>query len=177
MSDHNTYIREEVVKAMKRRVRAQSLPMPSNPIPPAERPKFLTHFLVSCIFFVSVITIFSLISKTFDWKFLRSSSVVVEKSVEKPIEPIERYDSEKLSSLDTRVSDMESNLKTWNKRVWLLGVAQNENSTMNSYINKKYHPNEPSDFISFERDWKLNRMPRSLNLESTDKEMMQDYVK
>lgn len=175
MSNHNTYIKEEIAKAMKRRVRVQSLPMPSNPIPPAERSKFLTNFLMSCILLVSVITIFALVSK-FDWSVLRPS-VIVQKSIEEPVGSTNNGDSEKLSSLDTRISDIESDLKTWNKRVWLLGIAHNENSTMSSYINKKYHPNDPSDFISFERDWKLNRMPRSLNLESTDKEMMQEHVK
>ena len=179
MSDHNTYIREEVTKALRRRVRTQSLPIPiQNPIPPKERTKFLTHFLVSCIFLVSVATIFALLSKTMDWG---NSPVIVERQ---PVQtkPAERYMShseatEILSSLDSRMSDMESSFKTWNKRVWLLGIATNENATMNSYINKKYHPNEPSDFISFERDWKISRMPRSLNLDEKDKEKLQEQVK
>jgi len=85
--------------------------------------------------------------------------------------------TELLSSLDSRMDDMESSFKTWNRRVWLLGIATNENATMNSYLNKKYHPNEPSDFISFERDWKISRMPRSLNLDQNDKEKLQEQVK
>lgn len=180
MSDHNTYIREEVTKALRRRVRAQSLPIPiQNPIPPKERPKFLTHFLVSCIFLVSVATIFALVSKTMDWHW-NSNPIVVDRQVQTP--PAERYMShseatEALSSLDSRMSDMESSFKTWNRRVWLLGIATNENATMNSYLNKKYHPNEPSDFISFERDWKISRMPRSLNLDENDKEKLQEQVK
>jgi hypothetical protein len=176
MSDHNTYIREEVTKAMRRRVRAQSLPMPSNPIPVKERSKFLTHFLASCIFLVFIATIFAVVSKSVDWK---STPVVTEKRIQQPTERYMSHSeaSDKLSTLDSRMSDIESSFKTWNRRVWLLGIANNENATMNSALIRKYHPNEQSDLISFERDWKISRMPRSLNLEGSDKEKLQEQVK
>jgi len=176
MSDHHTYIREEVTKALRRRVRAQSLPMP-NPIPVKERPKFLTHFLVSCIFLVFVATIFAVVSKNIDWK--AKQPVAMERRIQQPTERYMSHSeaSDKLSTLDSRMSDIESSFKTWNRRVWLLGIANNENATMNSALNRKYHPNEPSDFISFERDWKINRMPRSLNLEGSDKDKLQEQVK
>lgn len=188
MSDHNTntYIREEVTKVFRKQMRPQqtfqdmAVPMPiPNPIPPAERSKFMSHFLVTCILLVSVATIFGLLSKTIDWQNWRNTTIV-ERVVQK--QKTEKYitvsEVEKLvSEIDLRMSKMESSLKTWSRRVWLLGIVNNENATMNSYMNRKYHPNEPSDYLSFEKDWKLNRMPRSIDLQGEDKEKLKEMVK
>jgi len=169
MVEH-AYIREEIAKVVKKRpmmLKSQgySVPQITLPIsiPAQERSKFLTHFLITCIFLVSVATVFGLF-----WQ-----------SVEKPVEKyMTQTEAESLiSSVEGRVDDIESSFKIWNNRVWLLGIAHNENVAMMKTLTRKYHPGDPSDYILFERDWKLNRMPRSLSIEEQDKNKLKENVK
>jgi len=178
MVEH-AYIKEEIAKAVKKRpvlkTQSYSVPQISPPIsiPAQERSKFLTNFLVSCIFLVSVATVFGLLYKI-DWKSTKNP----DQPVEKPIEYMTQTEAESLiSSVESRVDDIESSFKNLSNRVWLLVIAHNENIEMMKTLDRKYHPNEPSDYIVFERDWKLNRMPRSIGLEEKDKNKLKENIK
>jgi hypothetical protein len=82
-----------------------------------------------------------------------------------------------MSSVDSRLEGLETSLKKWNHRVWLLGLATNENAAMQQAIDRRYHPNEPSDYITFDREWKISRQPRSMKLGDTELESLRDSVK
>jgi hypothetical protein len=181
MVEH-AYIREEIAKAVRNRpkLRAQSFPddisLPAAiSLPVKERPKFLTNFLITCTILVAIATIFGMISKSgmFD------SVVIADVAVEKEPQAVqEKHITQKeievvVSSIDSRISALESSFKLWSNRVWLLGLVHNETATMLSTLAKKN--SEPSDYISFERDWKISRMPRSLKME--DNERIQQNVK
>jgi hypothetical protein len=171
MVDHKQYVREELAKEFKR---IKNIHVP-NPIPVQERSKFLTNFLVSCIFLVAVATILALATKS-DFRQRAAAASERKEVLLGNAQPVVDDGSEKLSSIESRITDLEKMFNLWGNRIWLLGIASNENASMSAAINKKYHPNEQSDYISFDRDWKLNRMPRTLDLQDKDKERLQRNV-
>ena len=187
MVEH-AYIREEIAKAVKNRrqpmVRAQSLSaiLPAVLPPPQERSSFLNHFLIVCILLVSVATIFGMLAKTFDWSGNAKQKVETVVEQKQPQPPQEKYltqaEAEKFAeSVESRMSEIESTSKKLGTKVWLLGIAHNENATMTMDSVRKNHPYDPSDYISFERDWKINRMPRTLKLADDDEGKIRQHVK
>lgn len=161
------YIRHQVAMAVKNRsVNNQIL---NEVVPPTERSKFLGHFLVSCIVLLSIATISGLFVKAY-----HKRTPIAETIVEKYMTQTDGANL--LSTIDGRISALESSQRKWNNRVWLLGIAHNENATMNAAIQKKYHPNEPSDHMLFEKNWKINRMPRSLDADSETTERLKENL-
>ena len=79
--------------------------------------------------------------------------------------------------LSGRVSWLEKSIKECGDRLWILGIAQAENTNMNTALTKKYFPQESSDYIVIESDWKLSREPRYLNFEEKHKEKLQPFIK
>ena len=161
-SDHNEYIRSQI-KAAKNRIGIQSVPI----LPASERPKFLTHFLIVCILLVSVATVYGIWSK--------NNQPVVSKPA--PIYITQDQMSGLMSSIDGRLSNIESSAKIWNNRVWLLGIAHNDTIGRIKDDKIKYHPGDPADYISFERNWTINRMPNNMKLEPSDEEMLRKNLK
>ncbi len=82
--------------------------------------------------------------------------------------------------MDGRMSNVEGKLETnierdalWNHRVFLLGVAHNENA------NLARHNQQPGskDFIMFDEQWRISKMPETLTLSDEARQNLQRSLK
>ena len=172
MLDQKDYIREQISKvASKRKLKAQAIPSIIT-IPTEDKPKFVSYFLLVCVILMCVAIPSLLMFKN------SSPSPSQTPPPMASLPPQQKYmtqaDADKLVG---RVSWLEKSLKDCSDRVWVLGIAQTENTNMNTALTKKYFPQEPSDYIFIESDWKLSREPRHLKFEEKQKEKLQPLIK
>ncbi len=80
---------------------------------------------------------------------------------------LEKYKSENKNNIDALSAKLDTN----SNKIGLMGLLLNENFSM---IMKGEKSN---DFIFFNRDWTLDRMPRYIDLTEDDKEYLKKYVK
>jgi hypothetical protein len=80
---------------------------------------------------------------------------------------LEKYKSENKSNIDALSAKINTNAN----KIGLMGLLLNENFSM---IMKGEKSN---DFVFFNRDWTLDRMPRYIDLTEDDKEYLKKYVK
>lgn len=69
-----------------------------------------------------------------------------------------------VSDMERRLGAVEGGIKTLNHRVWLLVIANNENALAAREVDKHFHPGHDAGFITFDKDWKMNRTPTHLTL-------------
>lgn len=75
-----------------------------------------------------------------------------------------------------RMSVTESKLEKLSNQVWLLGIAHNENT--NQIAKQEWtRYGASSNYIVFDEDWKINRMPELMPLSEEIKKDLQKYVK
>ena len=173
MVDQKDYIREQIAKVVKNKIKAQSISIPEViSIPVAERSKFLTNFLVICVFCMIFIMSFLVVGQTFNKK---GNTIVIRQQPTIPsVQYMTQSDADRING---RITGIESSLKEWQDKTWLLGVADSENTNMITNLTRKYFPQEQSDYLVLDGEWKLNRMPRNLKMEDKHKEKLQQYVK
>ncbi len=101
---------------------------------------------------------------------------VAEKSVES-------FDNEKWSKLTTWVAKTNNRLKATEDRIynvdmrlWLMAIAHNENSFVNQDINKKQGIVN-SNYIVFDKEWKINKMPSIVTLSAEEKLLLQKAIR
>lgn len=179
--DQTEYIRSKIqAHSTRNRVQVQSI-VPQIPL--AERSSFMARFLASCCVLVSFATMCLVGARGMGWEpsWKRRpvqapvQTPVVEQNREQYITHAEVAAA--LASLDSKVTGLDASFKKWNNRVWLLGLAHNENTAMIKSLNQKCHPNEPNDYLMFDREWKINRMPRTMQIEGADSETLRNSVK
>jgi hypothetical protein len=75
-----------------------------------------------------------------------------------------------VSSINTRLDTLEKNTKVWQHRLWVLAITNNENSNM-------LRQRDGRDYIIFDREWKLNHLPRTLTLTAEEAEMLKKDIR
>ena len=61
------------------------------------------------------------------------------------------------TQLRQRVSNLETKTRIWNHRVWLLGLANNENACLSKRIDANCHPCENNNYVFFDKNWNFVR--------------------
>lgn len=168
--DTTAYIRQQ----LDTRLKTQRVSVVKDVIPEKEKSKFLQTFLGFCIVFMAVAITIALISKGvgFDFRqFIKQDKVVettTEVIVDRPtIDPNIISDTEWKERLETRLDNIESNYRIWKHRVWLLGLAHNENAN----IEKRIHGDQ--GYIVFDDLWKINKMPETMALSPEQRQSLQ----
>jgi hypothetical protein len=75
-----------------------------------------------------------------------------------------------VSNVNNRLDTLEKNTKLWSHRLWVFAVANNENTNM-------LRERDGRDYIVFDRDWKLNHLPRTLNLKPEESALLKPDLK
>jgi hypothetical protein len=83
---------------------------------------------------------------------------------------------EQLVALNKRLDDQDKRLAAWSHRLWLMGVAHNENVNIQIMEAQKRGQSDPG-YIYFDTNWKLSRMPRTIEMDEKSKQDLQRDVK
>lgn len=176
MEDTQAFIRDEIKRLNKKRnvhraprVSAQSLPKTK----PQKR-NFMSTFLATAIVLMMVATLGGMVFKrglAEDTRTDKNVAVHVNPRpdtsihTQPPVVPSTQYmTAAEGRELTDKVADMDDKMKIWIHRQWLLGLAVNENSAISKDIDRRYHGNRDSGFITFDEQWKMNKLPESMRL-------------
>lgn len=75
-------------------------------------------------------------------------------------------------SLIDRIAKLEQFCKELKHTQWLTILAINENANLNEKIDKKYHRNSDMNYINFDSNWNLNRIPKTMNFDHGEKKLL-----
>jgi len=148
MTESQRKIQEKI-----RQIKRESI----NPIedlkPVKSSPKVMPIFMGCCIVLLTIATIGLMVNKKSNTQQItknnQSSNFVI---------PV---DSDKII-VNNRLDNLESEVKTWRHRAWLLSIAVNENAN----LAKKQHN---AGYITFNDEWRLSHAPTTMSLSEETK--------
>lgn len=157
--DPKSYIRDEVRKLKNRKnVAAQSV----IPKRPAEKRAFMTIFLGSCILMLTLFTLGGMVVK--HGNVFADVRVTQSQRPTQPVRLPEQHMSQRDGdTLADRVDSVESKVKLWTYRQWLMSLAINENANVSKGIERS-RGNPNAGFITFDEAWRMSKTPETMNL-------------
>lgn len=159
-------VRDRVKKlAHKKRgigLRSQNISSPSNS---SEEIGFLPAALICAVLLLSCV-LFYVVNN------VQASSSVKKPLADKSFNHITRNEASTVfGNFNDKLSNMQKDIDTWAHRTWLLALAHNESAN----INENYHPE--SGYIIFDKDWKINKKPETMELSPEALDELRDDVK
>lgn len=85
------------------------------------------------------------------------------------------FKSDEMVNINKRLDALDKKVSVHADKIWLLGVAHNENTNIQIELEKRRGINP--DFIYFDSNWKLNKIPRTMPMDESDKEDFKKYIK
>jgi hypothetical protein len=166
---------------------------------PSEKPKMrsMTSFLIICSLLLSAATFWALFRKKIDHVIAVEPQVIVSKTNSAPKEnepeklsspiaevpPPEKFRDKKYESVNQKLEDnnqkideLNKKLEVWANRTWLLSVAHNENMNLIHQLQQKQGFRDPG-FIVIEENWKLNRLPCTMQMTQEQRQKMLNGIK
>ena len=170
--NNKSYIREEVRKLKNRR----QFMIPKKSI---EKRAFMTTFLGSCILMLTLFTLGGMVVKHGN-VFAGDKSGGRNHTVHNRLsaQPIQRVRTESHMSqrdgLEDRMESMESKVKLWVHRQWLMSLAINENANISTGIEHRCHSNPNVGFITFDEAWRMSKIPETMNLTQEQRDLIRN---
>lgn len=168
------YIRQHVKKMAVKRppsiYKAQTIVIP----PRKEKSNALANFLVFCIVIISLGTLAGMFLLSPKGQALLNPTKS-EVRAERPTPPatvpdsvpdyMRREDAHSwMSAANTRLSKLEQDAKVMQHRVWLLGLATNENAALCDKMDADHHQVNQRGFVRVDENWKLSPLPKTMQL-------------
>lgn len=161
--------REGLFKSVKSKVREASLAaMSMKPVKKSTTRIGSSKFITA--FFGSVIILLMLATSWLTYNKLNEGEIAYRSN------PVE--DSVKVIPVQEQVDDLKNQMEMWNYRVWLLALAVNENANISQTktINS-YGCYQRPQYIVFDKDWKINRHPHTMELTPDHMNILKDHIK
>ena len=167
--DNKSYIRDQVRKIKNRRVATSVIPKRF-----AEKRFFMATFLGCCILMLTLATFGGLIMKHGNVFADEPNRVTQNRSQlagnRKPVQRIHQRDD----ALDKRMAAMESKVKLWIYRQWLMSLAVNENANLAKGVERSHHRNPNAGFITFDEEWRLSKIPETMKLSQKQRDLIRN---
>lgn len=146
------------------------------PVTVKEKKSLITTFLGVCILLMSLATIFSIFGMGGSNPAKAATTPVIQKVV-----PAKTYADSKemyswISKTNNQLFDLERKLDAWAERTWLLQVALNENTMLNRCVESRQGIPDPG-YIVFDRNSKMNRMPKTMSMTPDQKAKIQKNLR
>jgi hypothetical protein len=173
MSNHIIQIRQRI--QAEAAVRKHSVPLLA-PEPVVESKSFrwgLPTLLGICVLALTAATFFMLNKKPVDYSPSAPSNHVAPSPKPSVLPPngTSKADLDAaIAQLTGRLDKSDKRMDLWAHRIWLLAVANNENAS----IQMKYGYR---GYIVFDEDWKINKVPDSMQLDEKQIEDLQKDIK
>jgi len=94
-----------------------------------------------------------------------------------PLAPLVEQRPQVNNGQDQRFVELNQRMEEVEKRIWLLGIANNENSVVGRRLaeaNKR--PDLAEKFILFDKDWNLNKVPEFQSMSDEDRRNLLKFV-
>lgn len=180
MSNTAQEIRSRILQAKPTQVRQQATPQPSRA---TGGTSMITALLGLLILVLSVATVGTLMFK----KRPQAQPVVVadrgtpEKAqppvvMENPAYAKAADVNQRFAELEKKMAAQDQKMAVWTHRVWLLGVAHNENVNISTVTSQQRGYGDPG-YIYFDSDWKLSRMPKTMQMDEKQRQDLEKSVK
>lgn len=128
--------------------------------------KDYTYVLIGVVCFISIIMCSVIAYKA---RHSKAEHVKVSSLSFDQIKPI-------FDSTNERIDDLTKRIDLLSNRQWLLGLAHNENTTINSAIGSRTDPELVKKYMILNEDWKLNKAPEFLKMSDEDRKRLADSV-
>jgi hypothetical protein len=169
-----SHIRDRVAQMARAKqqqvVRAQDLSLPSK-----EKPQFVAVFLFTAIILLAVAS-----GMMMFWGKDKpvAKPMGIQPRTESPVSPVNnspliKPQPSQPSQVEARLAGMEERMKTWQYRVWLLGLANNENVAQLHKMDADHHKVENRGFVTFDSNWALSKVPESMQLNEEQRQQIQ----
>ncbi len=158
----------EMARSKHQQVRAQDIRIPEK-----EKPQFMAIFLFTAIILLAVATGLMMFGKHGSTSRqgigkLPSEVTATPPAVQQPQQPTPQQ-----SAMTARVTNLEERMRTWQYRLWLLGLANNENVSQLRKMDTDHHRVDNRAFITVDSEWRLNKVPESMQLSDEQKLFIQ----
>lgn len=180
MTNADKDIRTRILSAQTKA--QQPVVMGSATPPVAPKNKSQTTMLLGVVILImSVLTVGGLLYKKRSANPpsppLVQERVVVEKQpVDNPSYAKKSDVEAHFAALNKRLDEQDKRLAAWSHRLWLVGVAHNENVNLKIMEAQGRGQADPG-YIYFDADWKLSRMPKTIEMDDKAKEDLRKDVK
>lgn len=132
--------------------------------------KFVTAFLGSAIALLMLATMLLAYSKFND---RNENGPIITNNHREEVKPdyITKNDADEMMvQVQSRIDELKHQMQIWNHREWLLALAVNENANISQSIDNRYHRHSPHHgYITFDRSWNINRIPKTMRLSEEEK--------
>lgn len=152
------------------RISSESRPIVYEEIKLESNNNFLSKFLGSSLLIMTIATLYLLMNKN----YVKQPVITM-----KPVDNVQYQQSSgqpttrsTVGGINSRLEKLENEMKIYNHRVWLLGVAHNENVN----IAKQQGACAPQSLIYFNDQWKLNRMPLTMTMSELQRFELQTSI-
>ena len=121
-----------------------------------------TIILGICIAILSLFTFYSMLMKGNKLNTIKKPVITnIEMIKVDDVKSNQVNDSKNI--IDKKLEEMNNRITVWTHRIWLLGVANNENISLQKNIIESQGIEDPG-FIVFDTNWKMNRVPKTMPL-------------
>ena len=150
-------------------------------LPKKDKPGFLAVFLISCMFFVFLGTLMVVFDVDV---FNRGGSMMPSTPVSPSTPEITQPPSvpstppvPRGDPLELRVSQIEKDLKVYQHRIWMLGLASNENANLAQRVDVQHHKVNDRGYITFDEEWNMNKIPETMLITPEQREEIVNGIK
>jgi hypothetical protein len=130
---------------------------------PVEKKSFMTTFLGVCILLLSVATVWAMVRKNVD-KIIPANTIAQTTTVSELPQGKPELTSQKLD-------DLTKKMEIWANRTWLLGVVHNENMNLTRQMQQAQGIKDPG-YVVLDDNWKLNRVPSTMQMTEEQKQKL-----
>lgn len=148
---------------------------------PENKKGVITLVLGACILFLSIATFVLMAKKQQQDPYPGVPVVVGKEPSTQPTGPVgyaTKADVEAaVASLNTRLDKLGESHEKWKHRVWLLAVAHNENVAVTKTTECQRYGVTNANYIVFDENWRLSRMPSTIQFNADQQKEIQKSVK
>ena len=147
-------------------------------IPKKEQSGFWGAFLATCVLLLGFATLPIMYYKGQSQETTVPPTVVERQRDAKttpqgPVVPDDRFND----TMVARLTDVEKGYKAQQHRLWLIVLAHNENAHLMEQMDSAHHKVNDRGFITFDENWKINRIPETMKLTPEQIEQIQNGPK
>ena len=148
--------------------------------PPAKSPEnrsgFMKVFLITVVLLLGLANFWYVVAES-DKIFgdkpqakSQPSRIINQRPVSPPAYLTKEEADKWMEQADSKLDAINKCIETLYKRTWLMAAALSENANLNYNMDRKYHPHYQPTYIYLDENWKINKIPETMELTDEERE-------